>query len=215
MLGYFDGTCIIPLDFSIHKEKKLERKKAKQQYKKKVGKDTQGAKRRQEASSSKIDNALAMIRRAVKHGFVADYVLVDSWFTSLKFVQEVRKIKKGAMHVVAGMRNDKRKYTVGGESLNGKEIIRKLKAEGKEKRNRSWNVRYYDLVVHYEGVGDVKLFICRYPFRKKWRIFISTDAGMSFVEMMKTYGIRWSTLYEPCCYTKFSGRNPLRCYIST
>lgn len=32
--GYFDGTSIIPIDFTIQKEKTLPRKKSNEQYKK-------------------------------------------------------------------------------------------------------------------------------------------------------------------------------------
>ena len=69
-LSFFDGTSNIPLDFTIHTEKKLERKKAKKQHKKEVDPKSHGAKRRKEAKDTKIEQAIAMIKRAVKKGFV-------------------------------------------------------------------------------------------------------------------------------------------------
>lgn len=192
VLTYFDGKSNIPLDFTIHTEKKLERKKAKAQYKKAVDPKSSGGKRRQEAKTSKIEQAVKMIKRAVKNGFLPDYVLSDSWFTSLDFIKGIRSIKGGAMHVIAGIRNDKRYYTYKEQVLNAKEIISHLKAAGCAHRCRKWNIRYYEAAVHYEGIGDVKLFMCRYPGQKKWRVFITTDVSLSFVEMMKIYGIRWT-----------------------
>jgi hypothetical protein len=192
VLGFFDGTSIIPLDFSIHTEKALPKKKQKKQFKKDCIKNSNGYKRRQESKKDKITGALSLIKRAVKNGFLPKYVLVDSWFTSFDFIKTIRGIKKGAMHVVAGMRNDFRKYGYNCESLNGKQLIKKLHAEGKQKRCRKWNVRYFEVVVHYEGIGDVKLYISRFPYQKKWRIFISTDTTLEFVEMMETYSTRWT-----------------------
>ena len=192
VLGHFDGTSISPLDFSLHSEKALNRKKKKMQYKKECLKNSNGSKRRAECKVDKITGALSLIRRAVKNGFKAKYVLVDSWFTSLDFIKDIRKIKDGEMHVVAGIRNDFRKYSYCDEFLNAKQLIKKLSAEGNQKRCRKWNVRYFEVTVYYEGVGDVKLYMCRFPYQKKWRVFISTDTTLTFVKMMEIYSIRWT-----------------------
>ena len=122
-LAFFDGISAIPLDFTMHTEKKLERKKAKKQYKKTVDPKTNGGKRRKETKTSKIDQAVSMIKRAVKNGFLADYVLSDAWFTSKAFIQEIRRIKNGAMHIIAGIRKDKRYYGFDEQMLNAKQII--------------------------------------------------------------------------------------------
>ena len=194
MLGYFDGKSISPLDFSIHTEKQLSRKKIKAQYKKECIKNSNGWKRRKECNLSKITNSLNMIKRAVKNGFKAKYVLADSWFTSLGFIKSIREIKDGEMHVIAGIKNDNRKYVYQDESLNCKEIIKKLKANGKEKRCRKWNLRYFEVEVHYEEIGIVKLYICRFPYQKKWRVFISTDITLSLITMMEIYSTRWQVM---------------------
>jgi hypothetical protein len=192
VLAFFDGVSTIPLDFSMHAEKKLNRKKSKAQYKKDTDPRSNGAKRRKETKTSKIDQAITMIKRAVKNGFRADYVLCDAWFSSKAFIQTVREVAGGSMHVIAGIRKDRRKYTHNGQLFNANEIIAKLKATGTERRCRSLNIRYFDAIVQYEDVGAVKLFICRYPHQKKWRVFISTDISLSLIEMMKIYGIRWT-----------------------
>ncbi len=45
----------------------------------------------------------------------------------------MRGIRDGAMHVVAGIRNDLRKYGYKGQSLNGKGLIKALQREGNKK----------------------------------------------------------------------------------
>ena len=192
VLGYHDGISTIPLDFSLHSEKALEPAKKKKQHKKDVNSKSSGGKRRKELKTNKITQAVKMIKRAIKHGFTAKYVLCDSWFTSYDFIKAIRGIKSGALHIIAGIRADKRKYNHEGEMFSTKELVEKCKKSGKEKRCRSLNIRYFELIVDYKGLGDIKLLICRYPGQKKWRAFISTDTSLTFLEIMKIYGLRWT-----------------------
>jgi len=133
-----------------------------------------------------------MLKRAVKQGFRAKYVLVDSWFSSHKFIQTVRELGKKPMHLICGIRQDTRKYAYNGESLNASKLHAVLKNEGKEKCCRKRNTRYYEVIVDYEGIGKVKLFYCRFPYQKKWRLFLSTDTSLGFLSMMEIYSVRWT-----------------------
>ena len=191
-LGYHDGKNLLPVDFSIHSEKKLKGKHGKEQYKKECIKNSNGYKRRQECTEQKNTNGLAMIKRAVKNGIMAKYVLVDSWFSSEDFIKTVRKIKDGAIHIVCAVKRDKRNYEYKGEKVNFKQLVAKLKKEKKESRCRRWNTRYFEVLVNYGDIGLVKLYISRFPYQKDWRIFLSTDTNLSFVEMLETYSLRWT-----------------------
>lgn len=191
-LGLFDGKSFNPLDFSLHAEKKLKAKQRKKQYRKKCDPHTPGAKRRKECNIDKITNALQMIKRAVKNGFQANYVMVDSWFSSKGFIQSIRQIKNKTMHVICGVRKDKRQYTYNGTKMNAKKLLSILKQEGKEKRCRKRNTRYYEVIVDYEGVGPVRLYFCRFPYQKEWRLFLSTNISLSFLSMLELYSVRWS-----------------------
>jgi hypothetical protein len=134
-----------------------------------------------------------MLKRAVKHGCKARYVLVDSWFSSKGFIQSVRNIKNGMMHVICAVRKDKRKYTYQGKAMNAKELLNTLKNENKEKRCRKRNTRYYEVIVYYEGIDEtVKLYFCRFPYQKNWKLYLSTDPSLSFLEMMEIYAVRWT-----------------------
>ena len=74
--GFFDGIAITPLDFSIHTEKSLPKKKQKKQFKKECIRNSNGFKRRADSKNDKITGALLLIKRAVKNGFKPKYVLV-------------------------------------------------------------------------------------------------------------------------------------------
>jgi hypothetical protein len=191
-LGFFDGKSFSPLDFSLHAEKRLKAKEQKKQYKKMCDPRTAGAKRRKECKVDKITNALNMIKRAVKHGFKAKYVLVDSWFSSKGFIQTIRQIQGQSLHVVCGVRKDKRLYTYSGDKMKAKKLLATLKKEQKEKRCRKRHTRYYEVVVDYEGIGPIRLYFCRFPYQKEWRLFLSTDTSLTFVKMLEIYSIRWT-----------------------
>jgi hypothetical protein len=199
-LTYFNGTTSQPLDFSIHTEKKLAKKKHQKQYKKESCPKSSGSKRRKEAKTTKGAQAIAMIKRAVKHGFSADYVLCDSWFTSEALIAAVRDTAKGSMHLIAGVPNGNRKYGYADGLFNAKEIIALLKKEGNERRCRKWGTRYFEVVAQYKGVGTVKMFMSRYPGQKKWRVFITTDLSLSYVKMIEIYSIRWTieVMFREC-----------------
>ncbi|MCL5972422.1 MAG: transposase [Firmicutes bacterium] len=147
VLGYFDGKSFIPLDFSIHSEKGLRGKPRIVQYKKPGVPGSPGNTRRQECTVDKITQAMTMIKRAVKHGFRAKYVLTDSGFRSKGFIQTVRQIKSQALHVVCGVRKDKRQYTYQGKKMDVKALHAMVKKkEGNAKRCRKLNTRYFEVV---------------------------------------------------------------------
>ncbi len=193
--GFWDGLSFIPLDFSLHNErgKKKNYGLTKQQKQKRFSKerssDSHGWKRKKELRHKKPRQALRMIKRAVKHGFIARYILVDSWFMSEQFIKESLDIKDGAMDVLGGCRMDKRKYEWGSGCYTAKQLKKMLSS--KKKRLRKYNMTYIEVQVFYKGI-PVKLFFSRIGKRGKWRLFLSTDVKLSFEQFIKIYEIRWS-----------------------
>ena len=207
LLTFWDGNSLIPLDFSYHaeqgKNKKypfgLLKRKLKQRFSKQRRKDAAGYKRAHEVVIDKISNAIALMKRAVKHGFVADCVLSDSWFSAKELIKTVRKLKHGTIHFLGMIKMDKRLYDYQGQQLNAKELIRKLKPM-MTKRARKLNAYYIEVMVNYNDIGPVKLFLIRCSKRSKWRLILSTDLDLSFHQAMKIYNIRWTieVLFKEC-----------------
>ena len=192
-LGLFDGKSFLPIDLTLQVEKPLKNARhRKERFKKQRDPKSAGAKRIKECHVSKIANGLNMLKRALKQGFRAKYVLVDSWFASYEFIQTVRDLNKKSMHLICGVRKDSRKYLYNGDSLNASQLQKVLKNEGNEKRCRKRNIRYFEVLVNYEGIGQVKLFFCRFPYQKKFRLFLSTDTSLSLLTMLEIYSIRWT-----------------------
>jgi len=69
----------------------LTLKERNEQFKKDVVNGSFGHTRRREADKSKIDMTIEMLSRSVKHGFIPDYVLIDSWFFCLRYCRSYQR----------------------------------------------------------------------------------------------------------------------------
>ena len=207
LLTFWDGNSLIPVDFSYHSEQGKNKKypfgllkrQLNNRFSKPRSQDAAGYKRAQELFIDKITNAIALIKRAVKHGFVPDYVLSDSWFSSEKLIKTVRQLKNGIIHFLGMVKMDKRLYDYQGQKLNAPELITQLKSSHM-KRAKKLNAYYIELIVNYSDIGRVKLFLTRFSKRSKWRLILSTDVTLSFQQAIKIYNIRWTieVLFKEC-----------------
>ncbi len=95
VMGIYDGSMFIPINFSFHRERGKNKKKPfglkpkhyNKQYKKKRDKGSFGAERKKELDNTKIASVIKMIKYAVRKGITADYVLTDSWFSCWEVVE--------------------------------------------------------------------------------------------------------------------------------
>ena len=204
LLGWFDGKSIVPTDFSLHREAGkhgnygLTDKDRKKQFKKRRDGKSFSLKRIKELDESKIVNTISMLKRAVRNGFMADYVLMDSWFVNDFIIKGIRRIKNGAMHVLGLCKIDKRKYCSMGKMLNAKQLIIKYERK-KGKHSKKYKSHYIPLVVDYKG-ETVKLFFIRYNNAKNWTLMLTTDLKLDFTQVIDRYQVRWSVevLFKEC-----------------
>lgn len=196
LLGYWDGVSFIPVDFSLHrelgtnKEKPygLKKKELKKQFRKNREKGTPGYERANEADESKIASAIRMFKRAVSLGFVADYLLVDSWFTCEALIDAVLGVKKFTVHLIGMYKIVKTKFLYQGKKLTYNQIRNML---GKPKRCRKLKLYYLEAEVDYKG-KPIKLFFSRKGVNGKWKVFVCTHTRLSFIEMIEIYQTRWT-----------------------
>jgi hypothetical protein len=190
---YFDGTSAIPVDFSIVREKGqkadkpygMSKKYLRRQFSKKRIKETESASRVQELDISKIELSIQLFLRTVLYGISVDYVLCDSWFTCLDLIRIVRQ--KGS-HLIGMYKIVKTKFEYRGRTLCYKEI---LHLAGKEKRCKKMNLYYKTARVQYDGM-PVTLFFSRVGTNGDWKVILTTDTKLSFLQAIEIYQIRWS-----------------------
>lgn len=100
--GYWNGSVFIPVDFSFHRENKdnkknkygLTKKQRKQQKKTKRDKGLPVANRFKELNLKKTDMLVAMFKRIHQRKIEVDYILTDSWFTSISLINKLLKVEK-------------------------------------------------------------------------------------------------------------------------
>lgn len=204
LLSFFDGKSLFSLDFSLHREKGkkgnygLSIKELKARFSKKRDKKSPADQRVKELDICKNQNAIAMLKRAVKNGFIASYVLMDSWFVSDNIIKSIRAIKNGAMHVLGMSKMDNRKYLIDSKERSAKQLIAKYdRTHGHY--SRKYKSHYISLAVNYKG-EDVRLFLIRYKNAKSWSVLLTTDISLSFVKAIEIYQIRWTieVLFKEC-----------------
>lgn len=196
LLGYWDGTSFIPLDFSLHRERGknkekpfgLTKKEFKKQYRKDRQKGSFADERSQEADQSKIACAVKMFRRAIAQGFRVDYVLMDSWFTCEELIGVVLGVKKQIVHLIGMYKTVTTKFLFQGKLYNYKQI---LNLAGKAKRCRRLGFYYKKVEVKFKG-KVINMFFSKQGKNGKWKVFLCTDTGLSFIRMIEIYQTRWT-----------------------
>lgn len=202
--GYWDGKSLIPTDFSLHREKGskgtfgISKKEAKRRFTKKRDIKSKGAKRVKELDIAKTRNCLSMIKRAIRNGFIANYVLMDSWFVNDTIIAGIKSIKNSCLHVLGMCKLDSRKYLLDGRELNARELIARY-ARKRGHYSRKHKSQYISLVVDYKG-NPVRLYFVKYKNSKKWTLLLTTDLTLSFVQTLELYQIRWTieVLFKEC-----------------
>jgi hypothetical protein len=192
ILAFFDGKSTLPCDFSLHREKGkkgdcgLKERVRKKQYHKKRAKGEPDKERLAECDMSKLDSAIAMMKRAWKLGIRASYALADSWFTCERIIAEVRQL--GA-HYVGLAKMGSTKYLVSGKKKHPQELI--AHHERNAKSCRKYKCKYITINAML-GNQPVRLFLIRYGKNQTWNILVTSDLSMSFMKAFEIYQIRWN-----------------------
>jgi len=173
-------------DYGLTKKQKLE------QLSKHRDSSTPAAERVLEVDTKKTSNMLSMLKRALKRGFGADFVLTDSWFFNSKFVHLVSKLSKTyKINLISMVRMGTSKYCLLSNSnyYNAHELLAKF--ERKAKQARSHNARYIKIPVSYDSVR-INLFFVKLGRASNWKLLATTDLSISFQKLMDIYQIRWT-----------------------
>jgi hypothetical protein len=185
LMGYWDVTSLVPLDFSLHREPGknkekpfgLKKKELKKQYNKKRKKDSPSNERAEKADMSKIDCAIKMFKRAISMGFIVDYVLMDSWFTCDVFVNAVLSVRKQTVHLICMYKIATTKFLYNGRMYTYSQI-RNL--TGKAKCCRKLGLYYTLAEVEHKG-KKTNLFFSKHGKNGKWKVLLCTNTQLSFI----------------------------------
>ena len=120
-LGWSDGYSFIPVCFNL-----LSSAKKSNRYNE-VSEDidhrTNGYKCRKESMMNKTDAAVLLIRRALQTGIKADYVLMDTWFTTEPML---RSVLGTGLDVIGMVKQLKQRYTYKGRKYTLHELKKRF-----------------------------------------------------------------------------------------
>lgn len=170
----------------------LTNKQKQEQFTKERGPSTAGAERAREVDIKKTTNMQSMLKRALRRGFEADYLLTDSWFFNSGLVQLVAKLnKKHKINLISMAKMGTTKYRLLSNSnyYNTIELLTKFKR--KARQARSHNARYLKIPVTYNDVR-INLFFIKLGQNPNWKLLVTTDLSIKFQKLIDTYQIRWS-----------------------
>ena len=170
----------------------LSQKQKQEQFTKYRDAGTPGAQRAEEADVKKTTNMLVMLKRALKRGFRADYVLTDSWFFNMELVKLISKLyKKYKINLItmAKMGTTKYKLLSNQKHYNAIELLAKFERQATQAR--SHKARYVRIPVSYNEIR-VNLFFIKIGRNPNWKLLVTTDLSINFRKLMDVYQIRWS-----------------------
>ena len=112
------------------------------QFRKNRDKASPGYQRKSEADMSKVQSVINMLSRAVKRGFVFEYVLFNSWFHSKEIFARIESFCTKGIKLIAMIKMGKTLYR---DCLNDREMkADDLRKQYRKKvmRNRKFNAAY-------------------------------------------------------------------------
>ena len=180
-LGWSDGYSFIPTGFnmlsSANKSNRYNEVSSQMDHR------TNGYKLRKESMMHKTDAAVLLIRNALKAGIKADYVLMDTWFTTEPMIADILET---GMDVIGMVKQLKQRYTYKDKKYKLPELKKFVSFEG------AGNI-FGSLVVTTKTGIPVKIVFVRNRNKKSECLYIlSTDISLSDAEIVRIYGNRWS-----------------------
>jgi hypothetical protein len=180
-LGWSDGYSFIPVGFNMLSS--ANKSNRYQEVSADIDRRTNGYKSRAESLIQKTDAAVLLIRRALAAGIKADYVLMDTWFTTEPML---KKILKTGLDAIGMVKQLKQRYFYHGKAYTLPALRKFIQKES------SANIFGSLLVTTKDGI-PVKIVVVRNRNKKSECLYLlSTDCSLSDAEIVRIYGNRWS-----------------------
>ena len=186
-LNYSDGFSNFMLDFTIAMNQYA--RVALEDFKNKIDKRTNAYKRRLETMKGKSQIAIDMVKRAVKGGIYADYLLVDSWYSKPVFIKEMNEL---GLKVISRIANNNKIWNFVGKEKTLNTIYNKAKVLKTEKfgtYGKKIKYTYFSVVVTHKNAGKLKIVFLK--TKENLIPIVSTDLEINDEEIIETYKRRW------------------------
>lgn len=180
-LGWSDGYSFIPTGF--HMLSSANKRNRYQEAPEKIDRRSNGYKVCKESMLRKPEAAILLIKRALAAGIRADYVLMDTWFTTEPML---KNILETGLDVIGMVKQLKQMYIYKGKLYTLPQLQKFMRMETPGDIFGSLRV------TTKKGI-PVKIVFVRNRNKKSQCLYLlSTDCSLSNSEIVRIYGRRWS-----------------------
>ena len=180
-LGWTDGYSFVPIGFNMLSSAKKSNRY--QEISENIDHRTNGYKSRKDSLLSKPEAALKLLAEALDMGIIADYVLMDSWFTTEPFIKNILDL---GLDTIGMVKQLNQRYFLNGKVYTLNELKKFVDYR------RSSDI-FGSLCVATKNGIPVKIVFIRNRNKKSECLYIlSTDISLSDSEIVRIYGNRWS-----------------------
>ena len=195
--GWCDGYSFIPLDmvFTASSNKLIN------DIPEGIDKRTIGYKRRQEALMKKNDLAVDMVERKKSRGIIADYVLMDSWYSMPSAFESVKKT--GADLIGMVKQSSKIFFKFNGKKMCIPDLYKAAMSQcyRRNVREAEFSDILSSITVTTDNGTAIKLVVAvNRNSADKYVLIACSDTSLTAEEIVYKYSFRWSTecFYRVC-----------------
>lgn len=180
-LGWSDGYSFVPVGFNLLSS--AAKSNRYEEMSDTIDHRTNGYKARKESLLSKPEAAILLIKRALNVGICADYVLMDTWFTTEPMIKSI--LDEG-LNVIGMVKQLKQCYIYKGKKYTLPELQKFVRFD-------SLKSIFGSLCVTTKTGIPVKIVFVRNRNKKSECLYLlSTACSLSDSEIVRIYGNRWS-----------------------
>lgn len=180
-LGWSDGYSFIPVGFNMLSSSAKSNRY--QEISEDIDHRSNGYRTRKESLLAKTDAAVLLIQRALNAGIRADYVLMDTWFTTEPMI---RSILAEGLDVIGMVKQLKQRYNYEGMAYTLPELQKFVRFDGARSI-------FGSLCATTKNGIPVKIVFVRNRNKKSECLYLlSTDCSLPDAEIVRIYGNRWS-----------------------
>ena len=180
-LGWCDGYSFVPVGFNLLSS--ATKSNRYQEMTEDIDCRSNGYKARKESLMAKTDAAIVLIERALNAGIQADYVLMDTWFTTEPMIKSI--LSRG-LDVIGMVKQLKQRYIYNGKAYTLPQLQKLVNFDGAR------NI-FGSLCVTTKTGIPVKIVFVRNRNKKSECLYLlSTDCCLSDAEIVRIYGNRWA-----------------------
>lgn len=180
-LGWSDGYSFIPTGFNMLSS--ANKSNRYNEISDAVDHRSNGYRIRKESMMHKTDAAIRLIENALNAGIKAQYILMDTWFTTEPMIGAVLNT---GLDVIGMVKQLKQRYSYNGKQYKLQELKKFVCFDGAR------NI-FGSLIVTTKTGIPVKIVFVRNRNKKSECLYIlSTDTSLSDAEIVRIYGNRWS-----------------------